>query len=505
MELVEEKKKLIQIREAQMKQKALQSFPYFFEKIINYDSRYIVADFQIDFMKEVQLSTEILLLLPRGHGKSELITIAYPIWRMCKDPNIKILIRNENSDNAEKFLSAIKSILTENPILIALFGQFKKEGNIWSSDQIIISQRNVPQKDPTVATGGLNKSMVGGHFNLIIDDDLVSNYNSQTKVMVDKVIDFHNLTPPLADERNFQWITIGTRWTYYDLYNRIMEFEPHVKVIKMSAIKDDGSILFPELFTYEKLMKKKGTLGSYQFSCQYLNEPIDDKDATFKHSWVSAMFDFDQKNIPNNINNFILVDPAISQAKRSDFTSILVVAMDADRKIYIREIIHAKLTQGEQIDTTFVLVDKYHPEMVGIEANAYQKVLGEYYENQMVKNNFYFPLKQYSWHTNKEVRIKKLQPYFERFDIHCDRRLENSDNLEYELLKFPKAEHDDTIDTLASFLSVAFPPDPLAEKKEEKIDMNKLVIEHMFGMRDREEAQEEVYDLISPYDDVEII
>ena len=35
-----------------------------------------------------------LLLIPRGHFKSTCATIGYSLWRVCHDPNIRILISN---------------------------------------------------------------------------------------------------------------------------------------------------------------------------------------------------------------------------------------------------------------------------------------------------------------------------------------------------------------------------------------------------------------------------
>jgi len=92
LELTRENK--VFLLEERMKRTALKSYPYFVDKILNADKRWDIQLFQFDLMKQVQAYPYLLALLPRGHGKSELITIGYAIWRLCVNPDIKILIRN---------------------------------------------------------------------------------------------------------------------------------------------------------------------------------------------------------------------------------------------------------------------------------------------------------------------------------------------------------------------------------------------------------------------------
>ncbi|RLC76907.1 MAG: hypothetical protein DRI81_09510, partial [Chloroflexi bacterium] len=51
---------------------------------------------------------------PRDHGKSEIFCIAYPLRRICEDPDVRILIVQKTADAAEKTLEVIKSELERN-------------------------------------------------------------------------------------------------------------------------------------------------------------------------------------------------------------------------------------------------------------------------------------------------------------------------------------------------------------------------------------------------------
>ena len=66
---------------------------------------------------EIAESTEydrISILAPRGHAKSTWLSIIYPIWKIVKIRDIKVIIVSDTGDQAEMFLRAIKDELEAN-------------------------------------------------------------------------------------------------------------------------------------------------------------------------------------------------------------------------------------------------------------------------------------------------------------------------------------------------------------------------------------------------------
>src|SRR5215213_1005233 len=52
-----------------------------------------------------------LMLIPRGHLKSSVITVSYALWHIAKNPKVRILIVNGTYPLAATFLSQIKDHL----------------------------------------------------------------------------------------------------------------------------------------------------------------------------------------------------------------------------------------------------------------------------------------------------------------------------------------------------------------------------------------------------------
>lgn len=497
------KSRKLLILEEEMRRNAIRSYPYFVDKILNHNKQWTIVPFQFETMKIVQQQSEVLALLPRGVGKTEImITEPLPIWTLIRNPNAKILIRNEVSGNAELYLGAIKNIMEKNELLIALFGEFFSPKSMWTTESIIIAQRNnTGIKEPSISASGLNKSKVGGHYNLIIDDDLVSGQNTQSLEQMQKVVETHKNTEPLQDVTDFKRVIVGTRWHEMDLYNHIMRYNKNFTVIQKKMVEGSirsGKILFPELFTREKLQSIKDNMGSYTFSCQYLNEPVNDETAVFQTKWIAKMFQ-PPKREDTTCNTFIAIDPAISLEKHSDYTAMVVADIDPDKRIFIREIIKDKLTLAESIDLIFYLYQKYQPLRIAIEMNAFQKSLKYEIEKEEQRRDIFIPFEGFSMSVNKQNRIRMLQPLLERGDVFCDPKLENADFLEYELLKFPKGEFDDILDALKLLTDVAFSQPKVEKTEDEKreFDMNAF----LFSRPDHYEQKEIILDM-SKYEEI---
>jgi len=164
-----------------------------------------------------------LILMPRGHLKSSIVTVGYAIQRLLCDNNIRILITNAVWDQAREFLHQISDYLTVQSQLPNIFGIFKTKDTPWTRSELTIAQKNDPTKrGPTIRTAGLESVLTGSHCDLIIHDDLVELNNIQTKEQIKKVIQFHDASLDVLDPGG-EMIDIGTRWAEDDLYGLILK------------------------------------------------------------------------------------------------------------------------------------------------------------------------------------------------------------------------------------------------------------------------------------------
>lgn len=215
-------------------------------------------------------------------------------------------------------------------------------------------------------------------------------------------------------------------------------------VVYEKAIRDDGSLLFPEKLTREFLETQKRKLGSYAFANQYQNEIIPTELQTFKKHWFKYY-----KEIPQRVFNFAMIDPAIGQKKTSDFTGIVVIAVDTDTNWYVRHARRERLTPSGIVDLCFRIQNEYGCLGIGVEAVAYQEALIYMLAEETRRRQVMLPLKAIRPSTDrtKEARIRSLVPRYEWGRVFHAQGLYD---LETELLQFPRSSHDDISDALSS-------------------------------------------------------
>ncbi|MCR4329486.1 MAG: hypothetical protein NUV65_02995, partial [Candidatus Roizmanbacteria bacterium] len=391
---------------------------------------------------------------------------------------------NATLSNATRFLGEVKDHIQKNEIYRMLYGNMFDKSLRWNDEEIEVLGRSTGIREPTVSGIGVGGNLVSQHYSLIIGDDLVSDVNSATRLQADKVVDWWKKSFSLLDPDGMMFL-IGTRWSNYELYSYIMdtpELRDQVDVFVRSSVNPDGSLYFPELFNHDKLVELKKLHGSYIYSCFYLNDPIDEEKAIVKQSQIVYYGDelkndeevraYAQKK---GLAIFSVCDPAMSQEATSDYTSLTVVGVDNSNNWYILAIYREKYTVYEIIEKLFEVKKFWNPLTMSIEViGPQQGLIPVIYQAELEKHVSLslFPIKVRPQVT-KAMRIRSiLQPKFEQGKI-----LSRRDMVEFEeeILRFPKAKHDDIIDSITDIELIGYPPgsEQTNEQKEPTTKMER--------------------------------
>lgn len=428
-----------------------------------------------------------LLLIPRGHLKTAIVTKALPIKWILNDPNVRILIANQVWDKSREMLSEIKGHLEDKSELPKLFGNFISSR--WNEEKIEVAQRTKSLAAPTIATTGVEAEMTSTHFDKIILDDLMGLQNYKTKDQRDKVRAFYRTMINLL-EPDGQMIVIGTRWHLDDIYQTILDNEKDYYDVMVRSVVEDGKIIFPKKFNlkfdpvrkqwaytpekcldYIKFLKQ--STGADFFS-QYMNNPVDDENQLFKTSYFKKY-----SERPAGLFTVMTVDPAITEKQYGDFTGIVVagrapVEESEDKKkkktgdIYVLDTLRGKWGSPKEIvDQILIMRDKWKPDIVALEENGFQKSLRFFLEDEMKRTGNFFPIETIKSPVTrggdvKEYRIKALEPFYRNGLVYHQAWMKD---LEEELAQFPRAKHDDLSDALSWCLTFLITPDAESPEK----------------------------------------
>lgn len=163
-----------------------------------------------------------LIVMPRGTFKSSVAVVAFSIYLLINNPNIRILIDSEKYENSKNFIHEIKGKL-EDERIVNLFGEFKSPTK-WAEGAITVQQRTKVLKEASITASGIGAGKTGQHYDVIIHDDLNTEENSQNPEQRKKIIRHYQMNTSIL-EPNGIIVVIGTRYAADDLIGWIMDNE----------------------------------------------------------------------------------------------------------------------------------------------------------------------------------------------------------------------------------------------------------------------------------------
>ena len=204
--------------------------------------------------------------------------------------------------------------------------------------------------------------------------------------------------------------------------------------------------------------------GYMSKNCQYLNNPVDNENATFKKSMFNYIPVDQLAN--KSINWYGLVDPSW-KGESSDYAVIIIGGMDDRGEIYCRFIWRDKATYGEIVKKMFEIDKMFGPRQWLLETVATQKSIQYFLEQEQRRQMKPLRVKEIRGiRAQKEERIMGLATYYELGRAHHVKGCPNLDILEGELMRFPKSKYDDVSDCFAGLLEIAQPARGVVLSKE---------------------------------------
>lgn len=410
--------------------------------------------------REVQATPDGCLdLWAREHYKSTIITVGKTIQDILCNPSLTVGIFSHTRPIAKAFLRQIKREFESNQLLQELFPHIcppgRGETRTWSEDAGIVVQRaNNPKENTVEAWGLVDGQPTSKHFDLLIYDDVVTLESVSTPEQITKTTEAWRLSLNLGARGGVRRM-IGTRYHANDTYDTLLRQKSVVPRI-LPATADGTFEGEPVFLSRELLDEKRRDMGPYVFACQMLQNPLADKADGFRAGWLQYWTTAEDHWKP--MNRVILVDPAGSKKKSSDYSVFCVVGWNSDQRLYLIHGERARRNLTERTKTIFRLVRQYQPLFVGYEQYGLQSDI-EHIQGEMSRENFHFQIQPLGGQTAKIDRIRRLIPWFEQRRIflpiqspfHDGDTVRNFTSLfvEEEFTSFPVCAHDDMLDCLA--------------------------------------------------------
>lgn len=458
---------------------------YYFNEYIKYP----FAPFHFEMFRDLKdliarVIRELAWIMFRESAKTSIAKI-FLVYLICYKIRRYLNVDSFDKANAESILFDVVTSLQTNKKIVADFGQLYNQKRNPEEASIKRISNFVTNNDIRVEAHSTQESVRGRLFqdqrpDFVLLDDFETNKTKDSLAYTQQVIKHIDefkagLAPNAIVLYLGNYITeLGSVQALFDR----AKTDPKLRIRNVPVEKDGqptwkGKYVMTDAeVTGDKvsLEDKKLQLGSVVYSAEMLNQPIDESTQVFTKSlfqprkWeVVAALD---------TRNFITVDTAISEKAESDYTGITRNYVDRENKWNLKARRY-KINPAQLIDLLFTLYRADKPELIGIERTIYLQAIKPFLDEEQRKRNIFLPIIELDHQqTAKHTRIRGLVPRYESRGIY---HIEGEcDDLEQELLRFPKAINDDVMDSTAYQLQIAQPPGldtPLPDQEEANSDI----------------------------------
>lgn len=279
---------------------------------------------------------KLMVLLPPRHGKSQLVTIRYPLWRMLREPGLPVIVAAYNQALANKFSRVAR----------------KLAGDALSDDRAAVEEWELANGSSLRAVGvGGGATGHGGKL-IVIDDPVKGRKEADSPTYRQWAWDWYADDIYTRREPGGALVLIQTRWHRDDLAGRILRSSdgPNWRVVKLPAVagendplgREPGAALCPERYPLSVLGRIRGTILDRGWYALYQQEPRAPGGAIFQSDWWQDRARYhvlDQALQSNVVARYISYDTAEGKSGDSGArTSILVGELTNDYRLLVRHV-----------------------------------------------------------------------------------------------------------------------------------------------------------------------
>jgi len=448
--------------------KAHMSFEYFVRVYMYADLTSAIPEFHselYDFFDKGYRPNPPLRMLdiePRDHGKTFRWNKFFPLWLFLCQPyefcHKGIITLSLTAEFAETRLRAMKQELQFNPMILADFGNLLDKAVVDRVDLIELRDGRY------IRAKGKGAQIRGFHPGVVIVDDLEDAEESENRSIreKDERYFFSDLYGVL--EEYSMLFVVGTIVHEQSLLHNLWKDQTATQgwiKRKYSAIKDDGTALWPERWSIERLRQRQQEMstkryGSALFYREYLNIPMATETQAIRPEWIKWV-----DKVPHNhrdMYKIMCMDPAFSVKRKADYSALVVIGIvtfGPDKgDIFVLHRDRGHWSTDDKANVFMNNLERWQPDDYAVESVAegadFFWVLAE---KARTRNKYCMPQKlRPKPKEDKLSRAQSVADLFEHGRVHI---LASMRDMVEELLLLPDGDHDDMADALVWCLKLA--------------------------------------------------
>lgn len=321
----------------------------------------------------------LIVNLPPRTGKSLTVSKRFPAFLLGQHPDWRIALIGYNDEFAADFSRAVRAQCSqyertdESERYHLVFPEINVNPASSAVGRWALANRSAD--DPSVVAAGINGSLVGRGFHVIVIDDPVKNrIEAESPAYREQLKSQYKGTIRTRLEPGGAIIVCATRWHEDDLPGWLIAQEKiggeHYHVINIPALIEDeedkagdplgrdiGESIWPERLPVHELLALKAAVMDYEWASQYKGRPKPSQGGLIPRSYFAGKI---LPMLPDKFRSLNGAPPAerlkwvrywdlaVSTAQQADYFASARLAFDSDENLYVADMVRDKLEWPDQ-------------------------------------------------------------------------------------------------------------------------------------------------------------
>ncbi len=396
----------------------------------------------------------LIITLPPRHLKSICASVAFPAWALGHDPSLRIIAASYSTELARRHALDCRSVM-EAGWYRSIFSRTRIHPDKNTELEFMTTTRGFRL---TTSVGG---TLTGRGGNLIIIDDPMKPSEAMSDVKREAVQHWFDgtLYSRLDDKSEDVIVLIMQRLHVDDLVGHVLEQEPwtHINIPAVAEApqrfqigldrfveRRPGDLLHPEREPRATLDHIKATLGTYNFSAQYQQEPVPAGGTMIKSHWFRT---YDTVPARDSRQQIVQSWDTASKANELSDYSVCTTWHVVGETYYLVDVFRKRLEYPELKRMVSNLAAHWAADAVLIE----DKSSGTQLIQDLRHEHSLHPI-AITPVEDKVTRMSAQSAKIEAGRVLVPASAPWLHDFQTEILQFPHGRHDDQIDSVSQFL-----------------------------------------------------
>lgn len=347
----------------------------------------VLTDKQCEWVAALEEYKRIVLWGHPESGRSTILAVLYVLWRLGRNPNLRVAIVGYAAEQPMKSLAAIKAYIEKSQALHEVFPHLAPGGR-WTTTRITIKRPRF-SRDPSVQVMGATGTITGARLDLLICDDMLDYENVRNEQQRDTAMQRFRKRFLSRLTKTALVAFFANAWHRDDIAHRLERDGWWAR--RYPVMDEDGNSTDPIRWPLSRIeeVRTKILVDPAEFNRSMMCIPRDDTTARFKESWINYAYERGSDvacvpfldEIPPGCAVIHAVDLAVSK-KTSAARSVIVSGLvypNGDRQLLA---VRRGRWTGPEIVSNIVDVDRRYGGIMIVENVATQEYILQFADQE---------------------------------------------------------------------------------------------------------------------------